>query len=244
MQAQTLTRSKRARDVTVGRFVHGHIVDEENYPSSPLFSATQSVSGHTGGRHRGDSSVDGNYDAANDPMAQSMFSTISAHSSRAPPHFKDIAGDENAALGGSIDAAASSEEEEEDLRNPELETTVTLVGNVRDRPVFIVDDMIDKAGSWIAAAETVRKRGGATYVVCMATHGIFGEHLEGLRELQACECIDKIVVTNSFPGLAAENVGDWADKLVVLDVAPMLSEAIRRFHYGESVSQMYNQLAW
>lgn len=74
-------------------------------------------------------------------------------------------------LGGSGDAHASSDDEEENLRNPDLESTVTLVGKVKDRPVFILDDMIDKSASWIAAAETVVKRGGATTVYCFATHG-------------------------------------------------------------------------
>jgi ribose-phosphate pyrophosphokinase len=175
-------------------------------------------------------------------MAQSIFSTVSSlHYPHTPgAAHRDVAGDETAALGGSMDAAASSDEEEEDLRNPEMETTITLVGNVRGRPVFIVDDMIDKAGSWIAAAETVKKRGGATEVICMATHGIFGEDLESLREMQDCVCIDKIVVTNSFPLEEDEQFS----KLVVLDVAPMLSEAIRRYHYGESLSQLYSQISW
>lgn len=138
-------------------------------------------------------------------------------------------------LGGTIDAAATSEEEEEDLKNPELETTITLVGNVRDRPVFIVDDMIDKAGSWIAAAETVVKRGGATKVYCMATHGLFGG--DCLEEMEECECIDKIIVTNSFP-IPPEKVATTR-KLVVLGVENLLAEAIRRNHHGESISQLF-----
>jgi ribose-phosphate pyrophosphokinase len=140
------------------------------------------------------------------------------------------------ALGGTIDAAASSEDEEEDLKNPELETMVTLVGNVKDRPVFIVDDMIDKSASWIAAAETVVKRGGATKVYCMATHGLFG--VDSLEELVACECITKIVVTNAFP-ISQEKQAQARDKLVILPVDNLLAEAIRRNHHGESISQLF-----
>lgn len=135
-----------------------------------------------------------------------------------------------------MDAAASSEDEEEDLRNPDLETMVTLVGNVKDRPVFIVDDMLDKSASWIAAAETVVKRGGATKVYCMATHGLFGG--DALEELVACECITKIVVTNAFP-IPAEQQAQARDKLVILPVDNLLAEAIRRNHHGESISQLF-----
>lgn len=81
------------------------------------------------------------------------------------------------ALGGSGDAGGSDDEEDH-LKNPDLESTVTLVGNVRDRPVFILDDMMDKAASWIAAAETVVKRGGATHVYCFATHGTLSTQMK------------------------------------------------------------------
>lgn len=138
-------------------------------------------------------------------------------------------------LGGTGDATASDEEEEEALQNPEIETTVTLVGNVRDRPVLIVDDMIDKAGSWIAAAETVVKRGGATKVYCMATHGLFGG--SALRELEECDEIEAVIVTDAFPIPPEKRNG--VRKLRVLDVSALLSEAVRRNHHGESISQLY-----
>jgi ribose-phosphate pyrophosphokinase len=101
--------------------------------------------------------------------------------------------------------------------------------------VIIVDDMIDKAASWIAAAETVVKRGGATKVYCVATHGLFGGH--SLEELDECEYITSVVVTNAFP-INAERER-LNKKLIVLDVSGLLSEAIRRNHHGESISQLY-----
>ena len=101
--------------------------------------------------------------------------------------------------------------------------------------VLIVDDMIDKAGSWIAAAETVVKRGGATKVYCMATHGLFGGN--SLRELEACEEIEAVVVTNAFP--IPEEKRQGVKKLWVLDVSALLAEAIRRNHHGESITKLY-----
>lgn len=158
-----------------------------------------------------------------DPLAMSRASSFFAPESHA--------------LGGSRDAAASSDEEEGN-DDPNLEQMITLVGNVRDRTVFIVDDMIDKAGSWIAAAETVVKRGGARKVYCIATHGLFGG--ESLEELQACDCIDTIVVTNSFP--IPPEKAKMAKKLVVLDLSTLLAEAIRRNHYGESISVLFQHI--
>jgi len=142
------------------------------------------------------------------------------------------------ALGGSGDAGASSDEEEEILKNPKVEHMITLVGDVKNRTVFIVDDMIDKPGSWIAAAETVRKRGLAKKVYCIATHAVFGA--DCLEQMQACDCIDAIVVTNSYP--IREDKLRNASKLVVLDLSFLLAEAIRRNHYGESMSPLFLHL--
>ncbi|KAF5013539.1 hypothetical protein FDECE_462 [Fusarium decemcellulare] len=150
-------------------------------------------------------------------------------------HASSFFAPEPQSLGGSGDAAGSSDEEDNAFENPNAEHMITLVGDVKNRTVFIVDDMIDKAGSWIAAAETVVKKGGAKKVYCMATHGIFGG--DSLEQLQACECISQIVVTNSFPidKDRARNIS----KLVVLDLSFLLAEAIRRNHYGESISPLF-----
>ncbi|KAK0735839.1 phosphoribosyltransferase-like protein [Apiosordaria backusii] len=158
-----------------------------------------------------------------DPMVMSHASSFFAPQSHA--------------LGGSGDAAASSDEEEEILK-PKVEHMITLVGDVKGRSVFIVDDMIDKPGSWIAAAETVAKRGSAKKVYCIATHGVFGG--DCLEQMQACECIDTIVVTNSYP--IPEEKARRASKLVVLDLSFLLAEAIRRNHYGESMSPLFQHV--
>ncbi|KAH8590084.1 phosphoribosyltransferase-like protein [Bisporella sp. PMI_857] len=140
------------------------------------------------------------------------------------------------AMGGTAEAAATSDEEEENFANPRLEQMITLVGDVKNRTVFIVDDMIDKSGSWIAAAEAVVKRGGANKVYIIATHGLFGG--DSLEDLEDCDCIDKIIVTNSFP--IPEKKARGAKKLVILDLSYLLSEAIRRNHYGESISPLFS----
>jgi ribose-phosphate pyrophosphokinase len=133
------------------------------------------------------------------------------------------------ALGGSFDAAESSDEEESNGRSVEQEKTITLVGDVRDRTVFLVDDMIDKSGSWIAAAETVVKRGGAKQVYCIATHGLFGG--DSLEQMEACDAIDYIVVTNTFP-ITPQKMRK-SKKLVIIDISSLVAESIRRHHYGE-----------
>ena len=207
---------ERARDVTTGRLIHGHIVDDD--APSPVISTMSNSIATLPGDVMGQPQTDGL-----DPMTSSFISTASAFQ---PDH----------GLGGSIhDAAGQSDDEEEGFKNPELEHTITLVGNVRDKIVFIIDDLIDQCGSWIAAAETVVKRGDAREVYCIATHGLFGD--DSLEQMEACDCIDHIVVTNTYP-IAAERV-KASKKLVVLDISNLLSEAIRRNHYGESISALF-----
>ena len=55
--------------------------------------------------------------------------------------------------------------------------------------------------------------------------------------MQACDCIDAIVVTNSYP-ISEAKIRN-APKLVVLDLSFLLAEAIRRNHYGESMSPLF-----
>lgn len=191
---------------------------DDDAPSPDRSVASLSTHGNGLGRQSSDG------DEPGDGMAQSFMSTAS--------HVRPT----RQSLGGTGDATASDEEEEDALQDPEIETTVTLVGNVRRKPVIIVDDIIDKPGSWIAAAETVVKRGGATKVYCMATHGLFGGN--SLQELEACDEISAIVVTDAFP--IPEHKRRGITKLVVLDVSGLLAEAIRRNHHGESISQLYH----
>lgn len=66
----------------------------------------------------------------------------------------------------------------------------------------------------------------------MATHPVFsGQALERLQG----SCIEETVVTNSIP---FRNGGE-CDRIKVLDVAPLLGEAIRRIHTEESISMLF-----
>ncbi|KAI9037419.1 ribose phosphate diphosphokinase subunit PRS1 [Aspergillus affinis] len=206
----------RVRDVITGRLVQGQLVDDD-YPSA---ESSAPVSGET--TPGPNPNQDGGEPIA-DPMAESLISTTS---SQPADH----------ALGGSFDAAESSDEEGSVARTAEQEKTITLVGDVRDRTVFIVDDMIDKSGSWIAAAETVVKKGGAKKVYCIATHGLFGN--ESLEQLEQCKSIDHIVVTNTFP--VSPHMLKKSKKLIVIDISSLVAESIRRHHYGESVSALFH----
>lgn len=210
-EANEAHNDERVRDVIVGRLIQGHLVDDDR-PSSAMSSMSASIAGlPTCDRNL----QDGMDNTANDPMTSSFVSNASSFQ---PEH----------ALGGTFDAAATSDEEEEGIKNPDLEHTITLVGHVKDKTVLLMDDILDRSGSWIAAAETCVKIGHAQKVYCIAIHALFGE--DSLEELEECDCIDYIVVTNTFP-IAPERVRA-SKKLIMIDLSNLLAEAIRRNHHG------------
>lgn len=146
-----------ARDVTYGRLVQGHVVDDD-YTSVPPSVRDEEEDINAGSSH----------------MVNSIYSITSSN---------------DHALGGAVDTNETDDEEEVDV-NSAQERMITLVGHVRDRTVLLVDDMIDRPGSWIAAAEHCAKRAGAKKVYCIATHGVFGG--ECLEEMEACSYIDYV----------------------------------------------------
>jgi ribose-phosphate pyrophosphokinase len=106
-----------------------------------------------------------------------------------------------------------------------------LIGDVKDRNCVIIDDMIDTAGTFTAAADMLKSR-GAKVVYGLATHGIFSDKAYERIEASAFE---KVVVTNTVP----VNVGNKTKKVVVLSVAPLLANAIDAVSVGSSVSAIF-----
>ncbi len=144
---------------------------------------------------------------------------------------------EETAWGGSVDAM--SDDEEEAPNQYKEEKLITLVGDVRDKPVIILDDMIVRPSSFVAAAEHCRLNCGAKSVYVVATHGVFSE--DCLDELSKSSCIDHIVVTNTYP--ISHEQREKYKKLTVIDVSAIFAECIRRDHNGESISVLFDNLA-
>jgi ribose-phosphate pyrophosphokinase len=139
------------------------------------------------------------------------------------------------ALGGSVEATLSDDDEEDHFHQERL---IALVGDVRGKAAIILDDMIDRPGSFVAAAEHCRLNCGAASVYVVATHGVFSHgSLEALTE---CPCIDHIVVTNTYP--ISADVREKSSKLTVIDISAIFAECIRRNHHGESISALFEQL--
>jgi len=110
----------------------------------------------------------------------------------------------------------------------------SIIGDVDDRDVIVVDDEIARGTTVIELLAKLREhRVKSVRVAC--THGLFADG--ALEKIAAAPEVSEIVCTNTLPPPDARENG----KLTVLSVAPALAEAIRRIHVGESVSALFGQ---
>ena len=113
---------------------------------------------------------------------------------------------------------------------------LTLIGNVRERDVIVVDDEVDTGGSIQQAVQLVREQ-GARDVYVVFVHPILSDQaVERLAGLP----VSRIITTDSVP-IPPEKRALIKDRLTVLSVAPLLGEVIRRAHEGRSVGEMFNE---
>ena len=109
---------------------------------------------------------------------------------------------------------------------------MALIGDVNDKICIINDDMIDTAGSLVAAAEILRNRGAREVYAC-ATHGLFsGPAFDRIENSQ----IKEVVVTNAVPVPLDRQSG----KIKVLSLAPLFAETIRNVYECGSVSALFS----
>ncbi|MPQ99887.1 ribose-phosphate diphosphokinase [Modestobacter sp. I12A-02628] len=107
----------------------------------------------------------------------------------------------------------------------------SIIGDVVDRDVIVLDDEIAKGSTVLELVERLREHGARTIRVA-CTHGLFSSG--ALERIGAQPDVLEIVCTNTVP------VPDTSDKLTVLSIAPALAEAVRRIHDGESVSVLFD----
>jgi ribose-phosphate pyrophosphokinase len=121
-----------------------------------------------------------------------------------------------------------------DKRRMNATTTVQaniLGGEVKGKIALMFDDMISTAGSICGAAKVLHEK-GAKEIHVAATHAVLcGPAIERLSTAN----LKSLVCTNSIP-LGPDQM---LPHFKVLDVAPLLGEAIKRIHRNESVSRMF-----
>ena len=108
-----------------------------------------------------------------------------------------------------------------------------LVGDVDGKNVIILDDEIANGGTILEVLDRLRER-KVKQIVVACTHGLFTG--KAIARLGAQPDISEIVTTDTVP----VPDGKRLPNMTVLSVAPLLGEAIRRIHVGESVSSLFD----
>lgn len=108
---------------------------------------------------------------------------------------------------------------------------VRLVGEVRNRPCLIIDDMISTGGTIARAIEALLKAGARPEITVAATHGVL---VEGARAQLSHPALREILVTDTV----APHEEHWPE-LRVVSVAPLLAAAIGRLATRESISDLF-----
>ena len=113
----------------------------------------------------------------------------------------------------------------------------SVVGDVTDCDVIMIDDMTATGGTLSAAAKMCRDN-GAKSVHAFVSHFPLTE--KGVERLMGEAQLDELVVTDTIPLREGFDPSKLPFKLTVLSVAPLIGEAIKRIHGNESVNDLFN----
>jgi ribose-phosphate pyrophosphokinase len=109
---------------------------------------------------------------------------------------------------------------------------MNVIGEVRGKRAIIVDDEIDTGGTLMEVVRALQREGSEEIYAC-ATHGVLSDPaVERIRD----SVLREVVVTDTIPLPPAKRIA----KIKTLSVAPLIGEAIRRIHLGQSVGALFS----
>jgi ribose-phosphate pyrophosphokinase len=113
---------------------------------------------------------------------------------------------------------------------------ITLIGDVSNRDVIIIDDEIDTGGSMAQAVKIVKEY-GARNIYMFFVHPVFSANAaQVLSELP----VTQFITTDTIL-ISPEKMAIFNNRLKILSIAPLLGEVILRANEGRSVGEMFNE---
>lgn len=117
--------------------------------------------------------------------------------------------------------------------SPEATEAVHILGDIENKNIIIVDDLISTGSSLIEAVEVLNSR-GAKQIRAAISHGVLcGSAIE---RIDKCKALRELLISDSIPLDDSKR----HPKIKVLSVASLLGEAIKRIHNEESVSSLFD----
>lgn len=115
---------------------------------------------------------------------------------------------------------------------PNESEVMHVIGDVTDRDVVLLDDLVDTAGTLVKAAEALQEAGARNIDACCTHPVLSGQAVQRINQSR----IRKLYVTNT---IASDKKLSSCPKLAVQSVAPLLGEAISRIYREVSVSELF-----
>jgi len=115
---------------------------------------------------------------------------------------------------------------------PNESQVMNIIGSVKDQDVVILDDMIDTSGTMVQAANALKKEGALEVYACCTHPVLSGPAIERIESSE----IKEVIITDTIP-LSTE--AKSCKQIKTLSTADLLSDAMKRIYYNESVSSLF-----
>ena len=109
---------------------------------------------------------------------------------------------------------------------------MNVIGDVRGKRAVIVDDEVDTGGTLIEIVRALEREGVNEIYAC-ATHGVLSD--PAVEKIRA-STLKEVILTDSIPLPASKRIA----KIKTFSIAPLIGEAIKRIHRGESVGALFS----
>jgi len=115
---------------------------------------------------------------------------------------------------------------------PNISEVLNIIGDVSNKIVILVDDIIDTAGTLVNAAKALKQRGADQIFAC-CTHALLSS--DAINKIQVSD-ISKLIVSDTINLTPEKQIS----KLTSLSVASIFAKAIKHVHEGLSVSALFD----
>ncbi|HPX56873.1 MAG TPA: ribose-phosphate pyrophosphokinase [Syntrophales bacterium] len=115
---------------------------------------------------------------------------------------------------------------------PNEAQVMNIIGNVEGKKAVLLDDMVDTAGTVVQASIALEAAGALDVSVCCTHPVLSGPAIDRIEKSNLTE----VIVTDTIP---LHERAKACSRIKVLSVAGLLSEAVRRIYYNDSVSSLF-----
>ncbi len=121
-----------------------------------------------------------------------------------------------------------------DKRRPKANVSevMNIIGDIENKNVILVDDMIDTAGTIVNGAKALKERGAKKVCACCTHPVLSGPAIERIQDSP----IEELLVLDTVPLTSEKQI----DKIKVLSATALFAEAIERIYQDVSVSTLFN----